>query len=105
MAIGPFGQYHWIEIAGQEVSKAFPPNWQFADLVAIEEAGHIKRVGEWQNPTDERHRKVVYGLSPPKGCEWWTIGQPTMHPPQDESFLRQLAESGFSTFTGPSGLL
>ena len=44
-------------------------------------------------------------IPPPYGCEWWKIGQSTTFPPEDELFLQLLTQSGFSTFTGPSGLV
>lgn len=41
----------------------------------------------------------------PRGCEWWTIGQPTETPPEDELFLRLLTESGISPYTAEGGFL
>ena len=41
----------------------------------------------------------------PRGCAWWTLGDVTTNPPEDELFLRRLAEAGYLTFTGPSGLV
>ena len=38
------------------------------------------------------------------GCDRWQAGDPTKHPPLDAEFLSKLLESGFSVFTGPSGL-
>ncbi|QDT40156.1 hypothetical protein Pan241w_02120 [Gimesia alba] len=58
----PFGQYHWIEVAGQDLSTTFPTEWQFSDLEALERAGHLCRVSEWQNPNDELHRRIIYEI-------------------------------------------
>ncbi|WP_339730871.1 hypothetical protein [uncultured Gimesia sp.] len=58
----PFGQYHWIEVAGQDLSTTFPAKWQLSDLETLERAGHVRRVSEWQNPNDELHRKITYEI-------------------------------------------
>ena len=42
---------------------------------------------------------------PPKGCSWWCPGDVTRNPPNDELFLRGLAEAGFATYVGPIGLM
>jgi hypothetical protein len=38
------------------------------------------------------------------GCQRWTLGDPTMHPPHDRSLLEAVAKAGFVAFKGPSGL-
>jgi len=43
-------------------------------------------------------------VQPPQGCAWWKPGDPTDNPPEDDRFLRGLAQRGFSTFIGPTGL-
>ena len=42
---------------------------------------------------------------PPERCAWWTPGDATRNPPDDELFLRKLADAGFATYVGPMGLL
>ena len=41
-------------------------------------------------------------LSP--GCKRWEVGDATKYPPDDEAFLRAVAQAGFLAFVGPSGL-
>ncbi len=41
-------------------------------------------------------------IRPP--CSHWEPGDSTAFPPDDAAFLRQVVESGFVAFTGPSGL-
>lgn len=42
---------------------------------------------------------------PPPHCQWWKIGNPTPHPPEDAIFLTALANSGFRVFIAEGGLL
>jgi hypothetical protein len=41
---------------------------------------------------------------PPAGCAWWTDGDATSNPPEDEAFLGALAKAGIATYVGPTGL-
>ncbi len=45
------------------------------------------------------------GPLPPIGCTRWRLGESTSNPPEDELFLRKIAEAGFATYVGPVGLL
>lgn len=38
------------------------------------------------------------------GCQRWTTGERTKHPPHDRSLLEAMTKAGFVAFTGPSGL-
>ncbi|WP_339685216.1 hypothetical protein [Gimesia maris] len=58
----PFGQYHWIEGQSQDLSKTFPEGWKFSDLEALESAGHLHRISEWQNSKDELDCKITFEL-------------------------------------------
>lgn len=46
----PYGQYHEVEVerAGEErpVPLKLPSGWEMSDLLAIEQAGHLRRVSE-----------------------------------------------------------
>lgn len=44
-------------------------------------------------------------ISPPTNCKWWTLGDSTHNPPEDEEFLRNLASAGFATFIASGGLV
>lgn len=58
----PYGAYHWIEIGGDDVTARLPPDWQRADLEAIEAAGFVRKLREWQNPKDEYELTIHYEL-------------------------------------------
>lgn len=38
------------------------------------------------------------------GCQRWTSGAATKHPPHDSDFLEAVTAAGFVAFTGPGGL-
>jgi hypothetical protein len=61
----PFGAYQWVQVDGDRVSNTFPSDWQFADIQALEGAGFLRRVGEWQNPDDGYELQVRYVLAEP----------------------------------------
>ncbi|HEU0301575.1 MAG TPA: hypothetical protein VFR37_19095 [Longimicrobium sp.] len=46
----PFGQYQWVEVehagAGRPVPLDLPGGWELDDVLAIERAGRLRRVGE-----------------------------------------------------------
>jgi hypothetical protein len=56
----PFGVYHWLECAGQDISKSYQTSWQKTDLVALEDAGLLVRLETWQNSEDEFHSKTTF---------------------------------------------
>lgn len=56
----PFGIYHCLECAGENISNNFPTYWQKTDLVALEDAGLLLRLEAWQNPEDEFHSKTTF---------------------------------------------
>lgn len=58
----PFGQYHWIEVAGQDLSTTFPTEWRFSDLEALERAGYLSRVSEWQSPIDDLDCEITFEI-------------------------------------------
>lgn len=60
----PFGVYHWVECAGENISNDFPIDWQQADLVALEDAGLLVRLETWQNPDDQFDTKITYKVCP-----------------------------------------
>ena len=65
----PFGMYHWIvDATGEDISATFPSEWQWdwsaQDLEALEIAGLLTKVGEWQNPDDEFEATVTYDVMP-----------------------------------------
>ena len=41
---------------------------------------------------------------PPKNCQWWSAGDSTRNPPEDNEFLCLLASEGFKTFMSEGGL-
>lgn len=58
----PFGVYSHVECAGKDISKELPSEWELQDLIALEKAGHLQKVSEWQNPADEHNSKIIFKL-------------------------------------------
>ena len=61
----PYGVVQWVECAGGDISRDFPPDWCEADLHALEAAGLLHKVAEHRNPDDEFDRSTTYRLAPP----------------------------------------
>lgn len=59
----PFGQYHWITVAGKDVSLALPDGWGRDDLEALADAGALVRVSQWVNPQDDCERESQYDVA------------------------------------------
>jgi hypothetical protein len=47
---------------------------------------------------------VTDTFHPPKNCQWWSVGDQTRNPPDDNEFLTTLAGAGFRTFIAEGGL-
>ncbi len=60
----PFGKYHWITVADQDVSLKCPEGWCWQDLEALADAGELVRISNWINPHDELERVSHYDLVP-----------------------------------------
>ncbi len=60
----PFGVYHWLECAGENISNHFPTDWQKADLVALEDLRCLVMLEAWQNPNDKFDIKTTYRVCP-----------------------------------------
>lgn len=58
----PYGQYHWLAAAGQHLPGEILDSMQFSDLEALEKAGYLLRVSEWQNPEDDTHSRITFVL-------------------------------------------
>jgi hypothetical protein len=62
----PFGQYHWVDVESadgkESVSNHFPDGWAREDLLRIESAGLLRRVGEAREDADDLHR-IVYEMT------------------------------------------
>jgi hypothetical protein len=58
----PFGQYHWITVAGQDVSLECPEGWGWRDLEALADAEVLVRVSQWVNPQDDCEMEALYDL-------------------------------------------
>jgi hypothetical protein len=56
----PYGQYHWVKVQEQSVSKGFPSGWDLSDLDALVSFGLAERLSE--RTYDETDREVVYRL-------------------------------------------
>jgi len=59
----PFGFYHWVEADGQDVSLSFPDEWRRTDLEALEKAGLLVKMEEWENPHDQLETKITYEVA------------------------------------------
>lgn len=59
----PFGQYHWITVAGKDVSLKCPDGWGWRDLEDLADAGCLVRVSQWVNPQDECDRESQYDVA------------------------------------------
>ena len=58
----PYGQYHWLAAAGQDLPSEILDSMQCSDLEALEKAGYLLRVSEWQNPEDDTHSRITFVL-------------------------------------------
>jgi hypothetical protein len=56
----PFGQYQWIECNGHDITKGLSASWDRDDVHALEEAGHLTQVTQWQAPDDECNIKLTF---------------------------------------------
>ena len=59
----PFGQYHWVTVAGEDVSLACPDGWKWRDLEALADAGLLVRVSQWVNPQDDCAMESQYDVA------------------------------------------
>lgn len=59
----PFGQYHWVTVAGVDVSLTCPDGWEWRDLEAIADAGELVRVSRWVNPKDDCECESQYDVA------------------------------------------
>jgi hypothetical protein len=63
----PFGFYHWVEVDGQDISGTFPTEWCLdwgrQDLEALERVGLLRRMNEWQHPSDELETQTTYEVT------------------------------------------
>jgi len=59
----PFGQYHWVTVAGEDVSLACPDGWAWRDLEALADAGVLIWVSHWVNPRDDSERESQYDVA------------------------------------------
>jgi hypothetical protein len=66
----PFGVYHWLECAGENISDNFPTDWQKADLAALEGLGCLVVLETWQNPDDQFDTRTTYKVCPEKCFSW-----------------------------------
>ena len=48
----PYGQYHWVEVAGEEISRAFPTGWQYSDLQALIDKGALECLAEFRQDAE-----------------------------------------------------
>lgn len=48
----PYGQYHWVDVGGEEVSSKFPPGWQYSDLQALIVRGRLEVIAEFRPELD-----------------------------------------------------
>lgn len=56
----PFGQYHWITVAGKDVSLECPEGWEWRDLEALADEGALVRITQSINQLDECERESQY---------------------------------------------
>ncbi len=59
----PYGQYHWVTVAGKDVSLACPDGWEWRDLEILADAGVLVRVSHWVNPQDDSERESQYDVA------------------------------------------
>lgn len=60
----PFGQYHGVEVAGQQISHAFPSGWQYADLEVLIARGVLEVVAEFRPQPDSEDVEIRLRLLP-----------------------------------------
>jgi hypothetical protein len=61
----PFGQYHSVRVAGEDVSLACPDGWEWRDLEALADAGIMTRVSQWDDCEQEWQYDVAAGGAEP----------------------------------------
>ena len=66
----PFGLYRWINDAdGEDISNAFPSewclDWSQRDLEALEKAGYLSKIDEWDNANDDCETTTTYEFVEP----------------------------------------
>jgi hypothetical protein len=66
----PFGLYHWLECAGQDISRDWPSVWQDSDIVALEAAGGLILLSVWHNPDDGLERKTSFRVVMDADLKW-----------------------------------
>lgn len=54
----PYGQYHWVDVDGAGELR-LPDGWAMDDLLALERAGHLRRVSETREPASDMV-EIVY---------------------------------------------
>ena len=59
----PFGQYHWVTVADEDMSLACPDGWGWRDLEALADSGALVRVSQWVNPQDDCERESQYDVA------------------------------------------
>ncbi len=59
----PFGQYHWVTVAGGDVSLTCPDGWGWRDFEALADAGVLVRVLQWVSPQDDCERESQYDVA------------------------------------------
>lgn len=60
----PYGQYHCVEVAGEQVSHAFPSGWQYEDLAALVRRGVLEIVAEFRPQADSDDVEVRLRVLP-----------------------------------------
>jgi hypothetical protein len=48
----PYGQYHWVEVGGEQVSSKFPAGWQYSDLQVLIARGRLEVIAEFRPEPD-----------------------------------------------------
>jgi hypothetical protein len=65
----PFGQYHWVIVAGEDESLACPDCWERHDLEMLADAGLLVRISHWVNPQDDCERESHYDIAANQDAE------------------------------------
>ena len=56
----PYGVYHGITCAGEDITRGFTFGWSVDDLAALEASGFLEKRGEHRDPEDEWDFQITY---------------------------------------------
>ena len=56
----PYGQYHRVDLNGEDISREFPQEWSFDDLDFLSSHGLLKVIKDSRETDDDEEFKIIY---------------------------------------------